>query len=522
MTNEPKSKGGRPRTGTVLTLPDGRFQPVVTLADGSRKRMKPLPLGTSRAMAEEKARYHTELAAKLGSKRAAPKGAPSAATEWWERYFAHRDAKGYAPIRWALNQHVTPVLGEKHPRDWNREDCERIVTELDKKIVSEGDDRISWKTGQNAWAFFTKACKVASSAKKATELRVRDDNPCAGVEGPDRGTRKRKQWLYPGEFAELMACDDVPVRWRRMYAILAYAYIRPSELKALDPADVDLDAGTIAVNESWDRARAKRKVPKTGAGVRRVPIEPELWPLLKALLDEHEGEGPLFPMPPPESWATTFRKHLERAKVGRAELFADSLTHKHITMYDLRASGITWRCLRRDHGPTIQRDAGHEKYDTTDGYIRAADAAGNVGTPFPALPPLLLSAEFRSEFRSARDERAKKGSNVASPTGFERVPKRAIGQEKSQIAEGTTGGPSVATGSKSATLSHRSEPTDRLIETADPVEAALADAISKAASAGRFEVLPSLVAELEARRKARHAPGVADLAAERAKRGGRS
>jgi hypothetical protein len=51
----------------------------------------------------------------------------------------------------------------------------------------------------------------------------------------------------------------------------------------------------------------------------------------------------------------------------------------------------------------------------------------------------------------------------------------------------------------------------------DAVEVALADAIQKAAAAGAFDVLPKLVAELEARRKAR--AGTVDLAAERAKRG---
>jgi hypothetical protein len=105
-------------------------------------------------------------------------------------------------------------------------------------------------------------------------------------------------------------------------------------------------------------------------------------------------------MPPAESWASTFREHLERAEIDRAGLFADTLTHKQITMYDLRASGITWRCLRREHGPTIQRDAGHEKHDTTDGYIRAADAAGDVGVPFPALPKSIIEPRFRSGFRS--------------------------------------------------------------------------------------------------------------------------
>jgi hypothetical protein len=51
----------------------------------------------------------------------------------------------------------------------------------------------------------------------------------------------------------------------------------------------------------------------------------------------------------------------------------------------------------------------------------------------------------------------------------------------------------------------------------DPVEAALADALTKAAAAGAWEVVGQLARELEARRKARS--GVVELATERAKRG---
>jgi len=480
--------------------------------------MKPLPLGTSRAMAEEKAHYWTEQAEKIGAVRPAPKAAPSLGASWWDSLFAYRDGRGYSPTRDAFNQGVRPVLGDKHPKDWTRDDCEAVVTYLDGK-VTEG--AISWKTAQNRWAFFTKACKLASSAKKGTGLRVRSDNPCAGLEGPDRGVKKKKQWLTPTEFAQLMACPEVPVRWRRMYAILAYAYIRPSELKALDPADIGMDAGRIHVTEAWDRARRRRKTPKTGAGVRKVPIEPELRPLLQALLDEHEGDGPLFPMPPAESWASTFREHLERAEIARPEPFADTITHKQITMYDLRASGITWRALRKDYGPEIQEHAGHEKYDTTDGYIRTANAAGDVGSPFPKLPASLFGKEFRSEYRS---ESTQVLEIIASPTGFEEVEKRGVAEDSAQTAEGATGGSSALEGSKSATLGHRSIDVIASIETplpVDEVERALGDAITKAVAAGRFDVLPALVAELEARRKARQAPGVVDLEAERARRGGK-
>jgi hypothetical protein len=55
----------------------------------------------------------------------------------------------------------------------------------------------------------------------------------------------------------------------------------------------------------------------------------------------------------------------------------------------------------------------------------------------------------------------------------------------------------------------------------DPVEQALASAIAEAAEAHRFDVLPVLVKELEARRLARQAPEIVDLEAERRRREGR-
>lgn len=52
----------------------------------------------------------------------------------------------------------------------------------------------------------------------------------------------------------------------------------------------------------------------------------------------------------------------------------------------------------------------------------------------------------------------------------------------------------------------------------DPVERALADALTLAAQAGRFDTVEVLSRELAARRLARTAPTVATLEAERAKR----
>jgi len=100
--------------------------------------------------------------------------------------------------------------------------------------------------------------------------------------------------------------------------------------------------------------------------------------------------------------------------------------------------------------------------------------------------------------------------------GLEPQTEGTIRQENSQVAEGGQERPGASPGANPAMPGTRSEPRDRLIATVDALEAALADAITKAVAAGRFDVLPSLVAELEARRKAKSE--TVDLAAERVKR----
>ena len=66
------------------------------------------------------------------------------------------------------------------------------------------------------------------------------------------------------------------------------------------------------------------------------------------------------------------------------------------------------------------------------------------------------------------------------------------------------------------TVTQNARGTAGALTVPDPVEAALADALTKAASAGRFDVVAQLAKELEARRLARL--DVVDLAARRERR----
>jgi integrase len=334
-----------------------------------------------------------------------------------ERLFAHREAKGLTPVGDVYRAHIAPVIGDKHPRDWTVEDCEAVRDSLDAKITAgswkreERVYRFGWKRAWNVWALFTSACK-ASCRSKNKALRVRRDNPCAGVETPDRGVSKQKQWLYPDEFIKLVSDESLPLRWVRLYRLLTYTYLRPNELAALLWKDVDLETGIIHVSKAWNFTKDEAKpFPQSAAGVRFVPIEIERRPLLTSLKEGAEETDHVVPnMPPPEDWAAALRAHLARAGIARAALFDDSETVKQITLHDLRASGITWRTLRSDDARLIQRAAGHEHYSTTEGYVREAEIfKGRVGAPFQSLPASLIRSGVNRNTQSIT------GSPAVSP-----------------------------------------------------------------------------------------------------------
>lgn len=217
-------------------------------------------------------------------------------------------------------------------------------------------------------------------ARRTEICGVRKDNPCADIDPPDRGEHKQKQWLYPSEFLTLVVCEKVPLRWRQLYALLTYTYLRANELTVLEWSDVDLDAGTIHVTKAWDERAEKVAPPKSSAGVRYVPIEPTLMPLLEALHDASGGQGRVVPvMPPMCEWAKSLRMHLRRAEVKRAALFENSATVKWITLHDLRSTGITWRAA----------DDPQLGSPEPCNFPEARNDSGNLATPAgiePALP----------------------------------------------------------------------------------------------------------------------------------------
>jgi integrase len=394
-------------TGTIEYRPGNGDEPgkwfgrITLAADESGKKARPwIELGgwpnddLGRAKAQQAARGAATKARKL---RVALGGEPPNATDvqamgkWFETWIADRQRRGFTSTHENeshYQKHIMPGLGSKHVKDWTSDDMRQLCSALDSKVQEQ---RLSWKTAVNVWGTATKMCKDAC-ASKIDGLRVRKDNPAAGVIGPDRGVKKAKQYLYPSEFLKFARCSKVPLHWRRAVALSVYLYARAGELETLRWEDVDLEHSTVHIHRSRDRNTGEEKSTKS-AEARRIRIEPNMLPLLKVMHEERAGRVYVVDMPAKDT-SRGFRTWLRMAKLKRAELHSTTKTRKAMTFHDLRATGLTWLAVRGDDPLKIMQRAGHADFSTTQGYIREAEAVRDgFGEPFPPLPECLLTGD---------------------------------------------------------------------------------------------------------------------------------
>ncbi|MEM9695937.1 MAG: site-specific integrase [Myxococcota bacterium] len=393
----------RKREGKAIKITKGpragRWQPVVTLADNSTKRVShtvvedgievrvPLTFATRDEAKNESLRLQ-EKASKL--RRRAVKtpqstlaGSDVPAGAWvaaWQATREHLPSAGEGMSHWI--HHLRARLGAKHPREWTEADLRAVVRDLDDKVAVGS---ISWKTAQNIWGTATRMC-VDATKSKHDSLRCRVDNPATNVAAPDRGDRKELQFLYPAELLAVVTHSGVPLNWRRLIAIATYTYVRAGALSALSWDSVDLDHGVIHVHRAVERRSGATKGTK-GKRARRVAIHDNIRPLLRAMY--LEGDDHVIKVPSDAS--RTFRRMLDRAGVERAELFETTTTRRAIRFHDLRSTGITYLAVAGVEPLKIMQRAGHRDIDTTMRYVRLAEEIGrDFGEPFPALPASLL------------------------------------------------------------------------------------------------------------------------------------
>ncbi len=399
----------------------------VTLADGSKARVTPrdeekrfsrtaMRDFADHAQEDEDETHAIHLGRIAGNakREATVSGAAGETCDaWYERYHAYQIELGHSDVatkrsRWS--KWMSPRIGTRPIASITRNDIEDIRDAIDASILGwktegKGGDRVSGKTGMNIWSCLTSSFKAATSSKRR-DLRVLEGkvNPCVGVEPPgDKDSRKsrRKTFLYPREAAALVGCKAIPIEWRETYAIALYTYLRPGELRVLTFADVDLDAGHVKITKAWDYDAEEIKVPKTRNGVRQIPIELALRPLVARMQEGKAASALVAPMLDAfgeDHLAELFREHLLLAKVERTELHTTTATHVRGNFRSTRDSGITWLALSGLGVDKICRRAGHDDVNTSMGYVKLAeDLSGDLGVPFGPLPADLVGADDDDE-----------------------------------------------------------------------------------------------------------------------------
>jgi integrase len=329
-------------------------------------------------------------------------------------------------MRRMFRARIAPLIGNENVATIPKAKIVAMRLALDAEVTKRKEsgkksEGISGKTAMILWSEVRGVFRDACGLGRDPSVKVREDDPTEGVLPPIKSDPRRKTYLYPIEFAKLMAAELVPLAWRKTYAVGAYLYVRPGELRALRLKYIDLLAGVVSVERAYDEESKKEKTTKTKRGRRKVPIPATLMPLLREMVEQGSPEDLVAPHLGEvldNKRALLFRDHLQLAKVTRERLYAENDQDIQINFRSLRDSGITWECLRGTSPERIQARAGHANFDTTLGYVKEVeDLRGDLGEPFGALPfaPLPEGASAVAEAAETADRRSGPSSPSSSP-----------------------------------------------------------------------------------------------------------
>lgn len=270
----------------------------------------------------------------------------------------------------ALTARVLPDLGAHKLAEIRRVDLQRLAD----RLVAEGLDA---STVRN----------VLMPVRAIYRRALRDEavmvNPCAGLDLPaSRGRRDRI--CSAAEAAALL--DALPEGDRALWATAFYGGLRLGELRALLWSAVDLAAGVIRVERSWD-AKEGPVEPKSRAGRREVPIVAALRALLlRHAMASGRREGLVFGRTADRPFNPTSIYNRAETAWRKAELTGSGLHEaRHTFASILIAAGVNVKAVSSYMGHssiTITLDRyghlmpGHETeaVERVDAYLAAATA----------------------------------------------------------------------------------------------------------------------------------------------------
>lgn len=273
-------------------------------------------------------------------------------SEWHAQYISlyKRDLKPKTRESYdRLQGLMDPILGSIALASITPEDLQRAINQV--------ADVAGSRQAQLAYAL------LRASLARAVRSRRLTANPADAIDKPvHHGERGRAIKGHDWQLLRPLIAEDVA------FALSAFAGLRRGEVLALTRADVNFEDGVIFVRRQLVRVRGQliEQTPKSAAGVRSVPITPELAPILQTACRLLHPRARLVQLAP-ETLNHRWRRLQLEAGVKQPYRLHDL---RHTCATRLIAAGCSVN--------VVQYVLGHSSYQlTADTYthIDAADAA---------------------------------------------------------------------------------------------------------------------------------------------------
>ncbi len=172
--------------------------------------------------------------------------------------------------------------------------------------------------------------------------------------------------------AFLDASVDEGLKWEAFFALWLNTGARPGELKALRWADLDLEAGTVSIQQSGQRVQGVGRVvgqPKTAGSRRPIALGDDMISLLRQYKSSQAAErllmGPLWQdngLVFPSELGTMIEDKRLREVFGR---ICHRANLPHIRPYDLRHSCASLLLAAGVHPKVVAERLGHSSVNLT-------------------------------------------------------------------------------------------------------------------------------------------------------------
>lgn len=250
----------------------------------------------------------------------------------YKRRLSDKTRESYA----RLDQLINPIIGAKP--------LEAITPDDIQAALVAAEDQAGSRQAQLVYTLLHAAFR---RAVRSGHIR---QSPVEAVDKPDH-EGKQGRAIEGGDWERLSPLIVGNVA----FALMAFAGLRRGETLALRRCDIDLQTGVIHVCRQRVRVHGQLVTapPKSSAGIRDVPISPELEPILREAVRFLLPNGLLVPIAP-ETLAHKWRDAQRKAGITSPYRLHD-LRHTYATRLVL--AGVNIRVL--------QYAIGHADYQLT-------------------------------------------------------------------------------------------------------------------------------------------------------------